>query len=107
MTTTATWTRRVEAWRASGLTAEEFSHGRGFAASTLRWWSSRLRRGSAGRPQIALARVVACPDRERSGTGAIVIEVAGARVLVANGVESEDLVVVLDALEARARGGAR
>lgn len=40
--TEARWTQRVRAWKASGATAQEFAQGRGYAGSTLRWWSSRL-----------------------------------------------------------------
>jgi hypothetical protein len=40
--TEARWAQRVRAWKASGATAQEFAQGRGYAASTLLWWSSRL-----------------------------------------------------------------
>jgi hypothetical protein len=107
MTTEATWTKRVEAWHASGLSATEFSDGRGFAPATLRWWSSRLGRARSGRAPIALARVVTRPSREGGGAGTIVVEVADALLRVPSGVAREDLMTVLDALEARARGGTR
>ena len=32
----------MRAWKASGATAQEFAQGRGYAGSTLLWWSSRL-----------------------------------------------------------------
>jgi len=38
------WSKRVEAWRASGETAEEFSGHEGYGANTLRWWASKLKR---------------------------------------------------------------
>src|SRR5437868_760335 len=41
--TEAKWTERVREWRASAQTAEQFAQGRGFEASTLRYWASRLR----------------------------------------------------------------
>lgn len=103
MTTEVTWRKRVEAWRASGLTAEEFSDGRGFAAGTLRWWSSRLGRAQR-RTSIALARVVTRPS---VAACAIVVEVAGARVHVPSGTMHDDLATVLGALETRVRGGGR
>lgn len=40
--TEETWKQRVASWRASGQTAEEFSAKQPWAASTLRWWASRL-----------------------------------------------------------------
>lgn len=102
-TTEAMWIKRVSTWRASGQTAEEYSRGRGFAAGTLRWWSSRLGRVPS---EVPLVRVVARPT-DASAARAIIVEVAAARVHVPSGVGREDLVAVLDALEARVRGGAR
>ncbi|WP_437769007.1 IS66 family insertion sequence element accessory protein TnpA [Sorangium sp. So ce764] len=43
------WSERVRAWRESGETAEEFARSRGFAASTLHGWSSRLSRAEPPR----------------------------------------------------------
>lgn len=37
------WRRQVRDWRRSGLTAKEFAASRGLSASTLAWWSWRLR----------------------------------------------------------------
>jgi hypothetical protein len=104
--TEAAWSKRVEAWRASGLTAEEYSAGRGFAAGTLRWWSSRLGRARRVSAPVALARVVTRPSVEVIRR-TLVVEVAGARVHVPSGVAREDVAAVLDALEARVRAGAR
>jgi len=97
MTTEATWEKRVAAWRASGLTAAEFSAGQGFAASTLRWWASRLRHAKKA-PQIALARVVTRPSASAEGHAPLVIELGSARVLVPTGVDREALAIVLDLL---------
>lgn len=41
--TEAKWIERVEQWRAGGKSAEEYAQGRGFEASTLRYWASRLK----------------------------------------------------------------
>lgn len=59
------WAERVRAWRESGQTARAFSTGRGFAASTLKIWSSRLRRAEAAPP-------VASPRRGRPPTTLVV-----------------------------------
>jgi hypothetical protein len=51
-----TWRQRVRLWKTSGLTAEQFSEGRGFKAGTLRHWSWLLgaeRRGWKPRPRGA------------------------------------------------------
>lgn len=112
-----TWAERVEEWRASGLSAEEYCRGRGLSAGTLYRWSSRLRRsGEAARgpgEAVRLARVVRTPARQqvaRAHSGgspaAVVVEVEGARVVVAPGVEAGTVEVVLKALRA-AGGGAR
>jgi len=46
MTDTETkWSNRVQEWRASGKTPEEFAEGKGFEPSTLRFWASKLRQG--------------------------------------------------------------
>jgi hypothetical protein len=61
--TEAKWASRVQAWRASGKTAEAFVEGQGSKAATLKWRASRLR--SAASPKrdergaaVVLARVV-------------------------------------------------
>jgi hypothetical protein len=36
------WQRRVARWRASGLTAREFSRRHGLRPATLSWWKWRL-----------------------------------------------------------------
>jgi hypothetical protein len=96
------WSARVVAWRRSGLTADEFSRGRGFAASTLRWYSSRLgasveRAEAAAEPKTAMVRLGAVRSRER-----VMLEVDGVRVHVPDGVDAATLRTVLDVLfEAR------
>lgn len=40
------WAKRVEWWKASGLTAAEFASRHGIAAASLKWWKWRL--GSRG-----------------------------------------------------------
>jgi len=107
MTTTKLWSERVTAWRASGETASAFASGRGYSASTLRWWSSRLGRAKEGVPRVAevrLARVVRVGSRATAAE-AIVIELGGARVAVPVGADEQTLTTVLNALAAR--GGTR
>lgn len=110
-----TWAERVEEWRASGLSAEEYCRGRGLSAGTLYRWSSRVRRGGeaarAPGEAVSLARVVRTPARQqvaRAGgsAAAVVVEVEGARVVVPPGVDGGTVEVVLRALRG-AGGGAR
>jgi transposase len=43
-----TWTKRVDRWRASGLTAKEFAAETGLNAGTLTYWKWRLGRAASG-----------------------------------------------------------
>ena len=109
MDTTSRWQQRVARWRASGETAEAFSAREGFAASTLRWWSSKLgREKAAARPgsksvgMVQLIRVPAAPP-PLSSAGAVVVELleARARITVEAGVDAATLRTVLAALGVR------
>ena len=111
-----TWSKRVEAWRESGLRASEFCVGREFKVAQLYFWSSKL--GSAprraGRETVLLARVVRRPSEKRVTEDEsevepplVMIELAGVRVFVPSGVERATLSAVLGALEERASGVAR
>ncbi len=98
------WSERVAEWRASGESAEVYASGRGYAGSTLLWWSSRLARG-VGKPakkpegtrEVRLARVVRAPE-PASSAASVIVEVHGARVLVPTGVDAATLKTVLAAL---------
>jgi hypothetical protein len=99
--TSVRWAKRVEEWRASGELAEEFSRREGYAASTLRWWASKLKR----EPEVRLARVVrtapvASADSADGRPGMIVIEAmrAGARIAIESGADRATLAMVLDLL---------
>lgn len=93
-TTEAVWAERVRAWRESGETAEEFARSRGFAASTLHGWSSRLSRTE--RPRFL--RLVPKAPALTSSAPELVIEVGGARVRVAAGFDPALLAQVVRAL---------
>ncbi len=119
----AKWEERVAAWKASGLGSPEFCKGRGFSASGLRYWASRLRReGSAPMvkaPQaIRLGRVlrrlgpapeaaVGTPESvlasplARAATP-LLVECGGLRVVVLPGFDRGTLAAVLDVVAARA-----
>jgi hypothetical protein len=103
--TRARWRERVRSWRASGKTAEEFSAGHGFPASTLRWWSSRLGREAVPpAPMVRLARLVRPPAAEGPPPcGAILIELRdiAARITVELGSDRATLAMVMDVLGVR------
>lgn len=112
--TAAKWGERVRGWRASGASAASFAAGQGFAASTLRWWDSKLTQ--AAKPRVAMARVV----RRRAGEPAeaaagaatisvappsaptLTLEVDGVRIVVRRGFDAELLRQLVHAV-----GGAR
>lgn len=99
MADSATWAKRVAEWRASGQTAREFASGRGFEASTLRWWASQL-----GGRDGAFVRVVRETGTEaRRAEAPIELEVGEVRVFVRVGVERAALVDVLAALREAGR----
>lgn len=58
------WAERVRQWRASGQTAAEFAHGKGYEPSTLRYWASMLKRRRAQAATVAVSRSAA-PVRVR------------------------------------------
>lgn len=100
-TTTEMWIERVSAWRASGERAETFSARAGYAASTLRWWASKLKQELAALPatatrKVRLARVVRTPspDVVSAARGqAITIDVvhAGVRIGIEVGADRATL----------------
>jgi hypothetical protein len=107
-TRTEIWVERVAAWRASGERAEDFSRKQGYAAGTLRWWASKLKREMAAPAPVQLARVVRTPSTEQKtqSGGVIVLEVvdAGVRIAVERGADASTLAMVLDVVRARSGG---
>lgn len=74
------WKQRVASWRASGQSAERFSAGRGFAASTLKWWASELRDSV---PIVRMAQVIrSSSDNAVRARGAVVVEQLDTRVRI-------------------------
>lgn len=43
MSKASEWAARVAEWESSGLSAAKYCEGRNFAATTLYWWSRRLK----------------------------------------------------------------
>jgi hypothetical protein len=93
--TQAKWSERVQAWRASGKTADEYASAFEFQASTLRYWASRLKTESAEKPAV-MARVVRRRSRalvgEAAGAGVqseVEVAVGEARILVRRGFDAK------------------
>lgn len=118
MANASEWGKRVAAWRASGLTAEQFCAGREYSAKSLWHWSSRLGRagdkGVAPRPGrrrsrtpevVPVARLVRAG--EASSLGSVVVELNGARIEVQGAVPATTLQAVFEALRDARSEGAR
>ncbi len=98
------WAARIREWRESGQSAEEFTSGKDYAASSLRVAASQLEtqrvptesaggnastasekpsRGTTKAPRFVPLR----SSGTSSGGGEVVVEVGGARVRVSRGVD--------------------
>jgi hypothetical protein len=110
------WGERVAAWRASGLTAKEFTAGQPFSAQQIWNWSYLLRRARRTSPApaavsqsathavkkcVRLARVVRVAASAPSvpPTMGLVVEWHGARIAVPPAFDRATFSTVLDAIE--------
>ena len=104
------WSARVDAWRSSGLSAQEFCKQRGYSATTLYWWSSQLKRAGARAEhgqRMPLARVVRPTEKRSTKPAPIIVQVGHARVEVTADVDRSTLSLVLKALASVPWEGAR
>lgn len=92
------WAERIRQWRESGKTAEEFTVGLPYKASTLKWRAADLRRQAEGSSRygkgptpIRMARVVTRGRAKAvaSSGGSVVVEVSGARISLSRGFDVE------------------
>ena len=84
----------MEAWKASGLSEEDFAIGRGFGGSALRAAAQRLR----AEPEVRLARVEIIAERVLQEVP-VVLSTGGLRIELMRGVSREALASVLDVIE--------
>jgi hypothetical protein len=111
------WIERIRQWQGSGKTAEEFTQGQPYKASTLKWRAAELRRQaeggarygkpSASTKSIRMARVVTRRDAAVGAPGSdggVVVEVSGARIALSHGFDAE---LFADVVRALASGGTR
>jgi hypothetical protein len=106
----ATWAKRIERWKDSGLTAAQFAAETGVSAKALSWWKWQLGRGEAPKPvkRRSKARKPAVSPLTFVELGtparADALEVmmpSGVRIRVPAPVDSAALSHVLDVLEKR------
>jgi len=90
--TESKWAERVREWRAGGQSAADYSQGRGFKESTLRWWASRLDRGVADRTPgadtvktVAPVRMVRVVTAVKPASAALTVRLGAAQVEVRRG----------------------
>jgi len=115
----AKWSERVRAWRESGESAQAFSADKGYAAASLKWWSSRLRRSKRALPstrslalrsapeRIAMARVIRRAEPRALSSAVVaplVVEISGVRVVVGAGFDAALLREVVTALRGLGAG---
>lgn len=96
--TESKWAARIKAWKDSGQTARDYCNGKGFSVASLRIWRTRLRKLEASQSgaRVRLARVL--PAHRDTSETPILIEIAGARLGVRRGFDSETLRAVIAAL---------
>ena len=117
MADSKTWAERVTAWHASGLSANAFAKDKGYSGSALYYWLRRLEdhpvpvKASASsmlarvvRTPTATSTVVSSTRTDCTRTDGVVIEFAGARIVVRAGFDRAVLTAALDVLDDRARG---
>jgi hypothetical protein len=101
--TESKWAERIQEWKSSGQSADDFARGREFKASTLRWWAGRFGRGAVGQAasskataakgSVRIARVVSSKKADT-----LTVRVGGALVEVRTGFDHgllRELVAVL------------
>ncbi len=112
------WSERVHAWRASGVSMNEFCRGKEYSASNLSYWGRRLASESPAPKSVRLARVVR--SRAEASQGATVskspssgaeprtllVEAGGLRVHVPEAGDGARLEAVLFAVVRAVKAGA-
>ena len=127
MANAATWRKRVEEWRASGLKAKEFAEKRGLSVHQLWNWAATFRKKEEARgigPEAAmvpstargaeatrtdslrLARLVRVPARDAGQPLPLSVEFSEIRIVLPDGFDRSTFAVLLEAIERRqARSG--
>ena len=121
--TEAKWVERVQEWRASGLSAEEFAKSKAYKASTLSWAASLLRGAAASSPAPSSEQAPSRPRNRRrraapsatprflpvrarrtvTAAAEIIVEIGAARIRVSRGFDTSLFGEVVRALGGTAR----
>jgi transposase-like protein len=118
MASQATWAKRVEEWRASGVSAQEFARRIGVSANSLRHWAWRLksraeptgRSGTSRERSAAMSTVQGTPVSPLTfvemtaaiqGAPLELVLVNGVRVRVPPEFDASALARILDVVERR------
>jgi hypothetical protein len=112
------WSKRVEEWRASGLTAKEFCAKHDLRLSALRYWTYRRRateKASEAKPvklvPVAVKpradAVSAAPSEAECSKPALTLELGGGRIAVPTGFDRATLRAVLEVLSDHMARGTR
>ena len=108
------WAERIRQWQESGKTAEDFTLGQPYKASTLKWRAADLRRHAEGSFRYGQGRVSASPIRmarvvsrgranvAAPSSGLVVVVVSGARISLSRGFDAEPFADVVRVLAAEA-----
>jgi hypothetical protein len=111
------WSARVQQWRASGVSMNEFSRGKEYTASNLSYWARQLASESSPPPKsVRLARVVRSPrdasaapkaeiTRHAAEPRSLVIECGLLRVHVPDAADGVRLETILVAVARAAKAG--
>ncbi|MDQ2991941.1 MAG: hypothetical protein M3R30_03840 [Candidatus Eremiobacteraeota bacterium] len=100
-TSRATWEKRIDEWKASGQSPDEFARAHGVAESSLRWWKWRLRsdqkKSEAPPTPLTFVEMTAPVQREAFE----IVLASNMRVRVPADFDEATLARLLDVLERR------
>ena len=82
------WTKRVEGWRASGQTTEDYATTRGWPVKMLWKWSSKLNQQERARRRPALVPVRAMSKAAPPRDAALTLRLGGAELDIRAGVDA-------------------
>ena len=95
------WAKRVEGWRASGQTAEDYATPRGWQVKALWKWSSKLHQQEKARRRSALVPVRAVSKTAPRRDPALTLRLGGAELEIRAGVDAALLREVVSVLRER------
>jgi transposase len=114
----ALWSERVHAWRASGVSMNEFCRGKEYSASNLSYWGRRLASHSPALKSVRLARVLRSRPEASQGAATsknphcaaeprpLLVEAGGLRVHVPGQEDGARLEALLVAVVRAVKAGA-